>query len=141
MNFFGSFPGFQTQYGGSFSPSTTYGQAPGAFASSNRGFNSVGYQAAPQAAPPQAPTQPAPQAQPSFEQLLMALFGGPKGMGGNVPYASGGRGYGSAQGGSGQYGSPEQDQARQRYQAGGFGGGGFNPFLISGAINSRRGMA
>ena len=133
MNFFGSFPGYQTQYGGG-NASSTYGNRPSLFASSNSGFNRVGYQAAPEETPTasQAP-QIQPQApQMNYEQMLMALLGGGKGMGGGVPYASGGRGYGSALGGSGMYGSPEQDRARQQYQAGGLSSGGFNPFLMSG---------
>ena len=143
MNFFGSFPGYQTQWGGN--ASSTYGNRPSLFASSNSGFNRVGYQAAPEETPV---ASQAPQAQPqapqmNYEQMLMALLGGGggggKGMGGGVPYASGGRGYGSALGGSGMYGSPEQDRARQQYQAGGLPSGGFNPFLINGFRPMRSG--
>ena len=120
MNFFGSFPGYQTQWGGN--ASSTYGNRPSLFASSNSGFNRVGYQAAPEETPV---ASQAPQAQPqvpqmNYEQMLMALLGG--GMGGGLPYASGGRPYGSALGGSGMFGSPEQDRARSQYQAGGLGG-------------------
>ena len=119
MNFFGSFPGYQTQWGGN--ASSSYGNRPSLFASSNSGFNRVGYQAAPEETPV---ASQAPQAQPqapqmNYEQMLMALLGG-------------GRGVGSALGGSGMYGSPEQDRARQQYQAGGMSSSGFNPFLISG---------
>lgn len=127
MNIFGSFPGFQVQWG-NMSPSTSYGNRPGMFASSNPGFNTVSRQIAPQpqlqdddAAQAAMPAQP----QMSYEQMLMSLLGG--GMGGGVPYASGGRAYGSALGGGGMYGSPAQERSRRDYASGGMGGRGFNP--------------
>lgn len=126
MNMFGSFPGFQVQWG-NMSPSTSYGNRPGMFASSNPGFNTVSRQIAPPAQdfPTQAAATPA-QPQLNYEQILMSLLGGGGMMGGGVPYASGGRPYGSALAGGGMQTSPEQDRARSQYRAGGM-GGGFNP--------------